>query len=990
MKMPEPIVFARAFGVGLVVAEVMRLAFTSADKFSALIADVDWRWRTVGVILAAAICISYVVAREGWGQARRLAKSKRFDLLAMLMIGLWANELVVPWLAGFHKFADAASPMWPPTLLSVFLLMMGSALWRTYFRRKKIQPPQLYFLADDEIRDQSEDMLGINTQVATFAETVLASGSHAGLVIGVDGLWGTGKTSFINLAQQYWENKASDEVIVIRFEPLRYVTESDLADRFIRDLTATIQRHVYVPEFRPAASRYSRMLRAKTDFSFLGVKISLEPSSETIDELLDDIDDVLKRIRRRVVVVIDDLDRLEPKAVNTVLFTVRRTFRLTQAVYVLCYDTENLVASKDEGARAREFLEKFVNVKLSLLIDSSAIRDFLLKDWRNDESKYQAIPSDTMAKLSSILSVLSEILGDDTAAQYMPVLGDLRKVKRFVNAILLMQIEKTDLAKTDFNSRDLVNLMLLHLHYPGTFRQIYAEETDDRSGSFSVKREHEDNQTKFVNAAGLAAALQKYGEGASRFLLMQLFDVETLGLAEFGDMDESVLASRACFNADPHRNLQSYLRLIVRFSSPEQRDTFKLYQEAVDRVVNSRDSIESILSQPEFNLSDGELAHDQFWRVLVSRSYDFTKSVAEDAIGTLVNYLPRYSSVDAMGRGLRPRSVYSLVRLLDRAGWGRTSGKRKANTQQNIIEVAHRILGDQNYSGRSLIDQLASEKRGVLGWNDLMLFRLQCSADRGGQNFNLQNALILRDNPDAQTAGLVTVLALNGMRTFSQRVFAWFQESYIKSRRNFLEEVDKTSDASFFGDSVEFLARAASGDSERLSQLLLGAKSMIKTFVIYQLANRKPPNGAGVGCGFYDPTGTADVAGIWTLMNQYMFKVCFNPDVHEDNVLHFIDYCLCKLTSSFFSNSDEDGYVATPQGLADELDARELVLYWAKHAPAIRKRNLLAMDRRVVTLNYTATYKEDLPRVFQVLDNMHAAPDRLHEHQASAGSGESE
>ena len=218
----------------------------------------------------------------------------------------------------------------------------------------------------------------------------------------------------------------------------------------IRDLSAAIQSKVFAPEFRPAASRYSRLIKGKADVSFLGFKLSLEPSQETVDELLDDIDEVLRRIGRRVIVVIDDLDRLDAKTVNNVLFATRRTFKLSQATYVLCYDTEVLAGGKEEGSRAREFLEKFVTVKLSLFVDSSSIRNFLQRDWEKSESQLGSVPSDTMLKLGAVLNELAEILSGDLAAKYLPLLGDLRKVKRFINAILLMQIEKTNLNRPGF------------------------------------------------------------------------------------------------------------------------------------------------------------------------------------------------------------------------------------------------------------------------------------------------------------------------------------------------------------------------------------------------------------------------------------------------------------------------------------------------------------------------------------------------------------
>ena len=405
----------------------------------------------------------------------------------------------------------------------------------------------------------------------------------------------------------------------------------------IRDLSAAIQNKVFAPEFRPAASRYSRLIKGKADVSFLGFKISLEPSQETVDELLDDIDEALRRIGRRVIVVIDDLDRLDAKTVNNVLFATRRTFKLSQATYVLCYDTEMLASSKEEGSRAREFLEKFVTVKLSLFVDSSSIRNFLQRNWESSESHLGSVPSDTMVKLGAVLNELAEMMSGDLAAKYLPLLGDLRKVKRFINAILLMQIEKTDLGRTDFNKRDLINLMLLHLNYPGLFRRIYAEETEGRSGTFSISRKYD--EPSFKNADGFNKVKEEHPDTA-RFLLEQLFDVGFLKLGDGRNIEESVIRSRACFNKGETRNLENFLKLLVRFAAPEPQETFILYQKAVDRVRKGR-SIGLVLAEAEFSLEREERAHDQFWRVLVNQAYDFTSPTVEDAIETLIEHLPR-------------------------------------------------------------------------------------------------------------------------------------------------------------------------------------------------------------------------------------------------------------------------------------------------------------------------------------------------------------
>ncbi|SDN34550.1 KAP family NTPase [Vreelandella arcis] len=972
MNMPELRVFAKPLVIGFIIAEVWRAAFYLGSNFTPALYEVASWVKTGGVLVVLLICLIYIYKRGAFAVAARMGHSRRLDLLAAMGVGIWANELASPWLAKPHAALQNADPYWAPAIVLLLCIMLLSPLVRYYWPRPKRTIPQQHFIADEEVKDKSEDLLENESQAKSFADAVLESGAHPGLIFGVEGPWGVGKTSFINLAERYWA-EAEDRVIVCRFEPLRYASEPDLADRLIRDLSGSIQRKAFAPEFRPAASRYSRLIKGKADVSFLGFKLSLQPSQETVDELLDDINEVLKRIGRRVIIVIDDLDRLDAKTTNNVLFATRQTFKLSQATYVLSYDTEVLAGGQEEGLRAREFLEKFVTVKLSLFVDSSSIRDFLRRDWQQAENHLGSIPPDTMVKLGTVLNELADILDGEFAAKYLPLVGDMRKVKRFVNAMLLMQIEKSELGRTDFNKRDLINLILLHLHYPGLFRRIYAEETQGRIGSFSVY--HEWGERRFKNSPELSTLVEAQPDTA-KFLLKQLFDVDTLQLGDSSTVDEAVWASRACFNQDSFRNLEDYLKLIVRFATPEPQETFVLYQKAVEQVRKGI-SIASVLRSPEFRLERGEHAHDQFWRVLVNQSNSFTQAVAEGAIDTLIDYLPCYSSITNYDQGLRQRSIYSLLLLLDRAGWGGELGRRPANTPENIEEIAWRVFGERSYQGKGLIQRLASADRGALGWNDLMLFRLQCSADRQGQLHNLQSALIIHTDKNAKTTGLVSDLALMGMRKLSQEVFALFKRAYIDPEHNFFEEAGSITDDALLGADKSLLSQSDLKNSNQfpqndnsLEERFSRARTSIKTFVIYQLSNSFRPHGSGVGCGYYDEHGDADGNGVAKLMNDYVFGVCFNPSINEDNVFHFLDYCLSNLNNSFFLNGSDEGCVATKAGLSGGLDSKEMGVYWNRHKELIRQLAQQAEDRNVATYNYTASYSEDLKGVFDVLDGL--------------------
>ena len=821
-------------------------------------------------------------------------------------------------------------------------------------------------------------MLGYGKQAKSFAEAVLGSGVQPGLIFGLDGPWGIGKTGFINLAQQHWNEKAN-KVIVCRFEPLRYASEPELTYRLIRDVTAAIQKKVFAPEFAPVASRYSGLLKGNAEFSFLGFKVSMEPSQESAEDLLDEIDEVLTRIGHRVIIVIDDLDRLETKTVNNVLFATRRTLRLTNAIYILCYDTDILInRNEQDGAIAREFLEKFVSVKLNLFASNPRICDFLRGEWKKMSNARNLDFSTNMDELQSdFLTPLAELLEGNNAAKYLPLIGNMRKVKRFINVLLFMrmQIRNDNLALKDFNKPDLINLLLLQLNYPGLFRKINDEEADARlNGLFSLDKDSKQN--KYENSTAFTEF--KYSQDASaKFLLEQLFDVQILDMGAEESIDESVRISRACFNFAETRTLEKFLNLIVRFQLPEPQQTLWFYQDPINQVINGT-SIQSILSISDFLLTNGETPHDKFWSLLIDLSWSFNDSIAQEAFETLIKYLPQYSAFNSqLNEGLRKKSIFTLVRLLDRAGWGRTSGQRLNNTDENVLEIARRIFGEHEYQGKGLLSQLTLD-RGPLGWYDLLLFRLFCSADRRGQQYNLHRALILHQDRSATTSGDVSKLALFGMRKISQSIFALFKSTYIEPNKNFLAEVESLPVLDILGTAFAKDAAQAifpESSDQPISPTAEGvatSRAIVKSFVIYQLSNTLPANGSGVGCGYYDEIGNGDARGISKLMNEYMFKTCFNPEINEDNAIHFLDYCLAHLSSTFFSDSgtDKNEYVAKPESLSGSLDRIEMANFWRKYRQTILRMNLEFRQRSVYTSNYIASYKEDLPSVFTALDTL--------------------
>jgi hypothetical protein len=961
MKGPEWLVFLRAVLLGILLAEIWRIGLSIGTSWGRQLADDDLIGVVILVIsIACAGLIAYAYQREVHLHAQRIIASRRVDLGVLVLAGAWIDHLLTPELVKFHDPLSNLDKGWSQATLTVLLAIPLSAVLRPILRTNKPDLTQVRFASDIEIVDPDQDALNVRRQAVDFADTVLTSRASSGMVFGLDGPWGVGKSSFLNIATTRWTEVADDSVIVFKFEPLRYASEPDLSERFIRDLCAGIQQKVFAPEFFPAATRYSRMLKGKTDVSILGVKLTLEPSTETVDDLLGDINNLLEEIGRRLIIIIEDLDRLEPKLVNNVLFMVRRTLKLNQATYILCYDTEQLVAGREEGSRARDFLEKFINAKLSLFVDLQSIKDFLEKDWHADAAGFQAMPPDVMLKLRQITSEVGALVSGPKAYNYIPLLGDLRKVKRFVNALLLMNLEQTDLGRSDFNHRDLIHLVLLHLCYPGLFRRIYAEETEHRCGSFSLRRGKSSSNSGLDNAPGLDEIVKDV-EPPAQFLLKQLFDVETINFPPHSTNDEEVWRTRACFNFES-RNLEKYLQLIVRFKVPEVTTTFKLYKDLLDEVIKGRTTITEVLERPEFAVRTNENAHDRFWRILVNNAHQLDRKSAEDSITTLVNWLPRYSMLSQGDRSLRQRSIYTLVLLLDRAGFSEPRHGR-IRSSNDVVEIARRILGDGRPSP-TLIQQLVAPERGPLAWEDLMLFRLTCCADRLGQMHNIYTALIRYEDQNSRVEGDLGVITLNSMRRFSQQVFQEFKQRYINTKISFFADIDGTGDAEILGASGE-----VADSNIDIEDALKAARSAVKSFVIYQLVNQRLNDGTGIGCGVYDEVGTGDGGSIHRAMCNYLFSFCFNPAFGLAHARAFADYCLRAFRDEEIWNPETLDVVVAATWLTNLLGQENMKAFWASSGGQI-KAMLANESGTVVSYNYKASYAERLPLVFNALDHL--------------------
>lgn len=979
VRLTEITVLLQTVILGFVFGELWQFSSSIALLVNAYIESTSKQLVALVICLVAVIIGGlYFYFRGAYLEIKRLTQSWRIDLLAILIFGVFISingggvgeHIYKPYIAKIQTSQLILVILFPIILAILLICRAIFVIIRKKIIRDDVTP---IFLNDYPIELKERDQLGLNDSALRFAQTVLNGGASQSLVFGIDAPWGVGKSSFINFCCEHWKNQKEIKIIVHRFEPLRYPESVDLTDKFVGDLLSTIQKYIFAPSIKPLFSKYAHLIKGKNDFSFLGIKFAFDAGSDTVEDTLENLEAVLSELDYKIVIVVDDLDRLSWSAIKNILFAIKRSFMLPNISYVLCYDTENIIGKDkitDDAEKVREFLEKFVNVKISLFLDPTALSKYVSGNFDETVKNNLQIDSRALDNISQAIAALVSIFSSDTFFQYQDLIGDIRKLKRLINTLVLLGVDKTDFENSDFNKYDLIHLLLIYLNYPNIFRKIFNTETKGRKGYFSLIRNCADASSHFKNSDHY----RTYSEGLNvnqKFLLTKIFDVNAvLSTNHAESIDQGEYRYRACFNDDSNRNLERYLNLIVNFSKPEKRDSYKFYVKNKDAFIQGT-TLDVIFSEEDFSLSKGDFARNNLWRVIVNSSGELSRDLGPNAVRYLMREIPSYSFLkgDEIGAESRKSLIYSLLKLLDSSAWGAELNSRRNNTIENILEIAEWIFAENAHINEGVIETLTLPERGVLGLYDLMIFRLYCSADRGSSFFNLQRALSIHSDPKALTSGDMTEIARQGMREISQSTFNIFNTQYIVPKKNIFEEFNKLSMQDLAGDSFDYVLtniKKGNINQEQIDGLVAAEKSGMQSFVIYQLGNSII--NSGIGCGYYDESGIENNKGIASKVNDYLFGYCFNPEVNLKNYEHFLDYLLTQFRHSF-SFDEGVNYVSNIDEFTKVLEPKQLRVYWQSHRESIFERDFLSSKKKIITSGYIASYEEDLRSVYKTLDD---------------------
>ena len=351
------------------------------------------------------------------------------------------------------------------------------------------------YCTDRPIKSMEEDLLGRLTFSNNFAKVISEYDGKDCLVIGLFGSWGTGKTSVINMAldriNQINQNGIK-KLIVMNFSPWNYSDQNNLISLFFKCLKECINQsnnkelknyvglalYQYAEALAAVVLPYNSVLAialkplAKFIGSYLMKEVSLDRAKKKLEEKLLDVE-------AKIVVVIDDIDRLTNKQIRDLFQLVKQVADFPNVIYVLAMDRDIVCNALSEvhNLDGREYLDKIIQIPFEVpTIKKSKLEkifwikvDDMLKDICNEPT--EKIEADTIWYAIVYLYCIK------------PYIKSIRDLNKLVNVFRF----RYDVLNQEVSTVDLLGITAFEVLEPSLYKWIRNHKIEVCNGKVEKK-----------------------------------------------------------------------------------------------------------------------------------------------------------------------------------------------------------------------------------------------------------------------------------------------------------------------------------------------------------------------------------------------------------------------------------------------------------------------------------------------------------------------
>lgn len=346
---------------------------------------------------------------------------------------------------------------------------------------------------DLPIAKLEEDGLNRGSFAESLAKTLVQYSFPSSLTIGLYGEWGSGKTSLLNMVFENVE-RIDDGVVVLRFNPWLCSDPKQLVTQFFKQMATAIKlKKRAADKAWELIDQYADILGATSVIPVAGeivaaftkvlTKKAEEETKEQTNDLQESKNQIIKKLKDekiKIIVSIDDIDRLSEEEIVAVFQLVKSLADFPNTIYVLAFDYDVVVRAlgKVQHGDGKEYLEKIVQVPFEIPVP-------------NIDDIHEAL----FSKLNGILGDIPEEDWDkETWAELFQqgiknYIRSIRDVIRYTNVFSL----KYELLENETSAADLLGLTCLQVFEPTVYSKLpsYKDILCGEKRSFSHERQKE-------------------------------------------------------------------------------------------------------------------------------------------------------------------------------------------------------------------------------------------------------------------------------------------------------------------------------------------------------------------------------------------------------------------------------------------------------------------------------------------------------------------
>lgn len=355
--------------------------------------------------------------------------------------------------------------------LSTFICFHFSTFLKPVKKAERKLLPNYRLTSDNPKEKNEEELLGYRKVVEELYNILTNQESKKSLTIGLVGPWGNGKSSIIQMLldkfipnpypsneeqfNKLFKRSLLDDYLIIHFLPYLNHQEEDLISEFFRGLSS--QLRPYNGKLSNLVLEYSKRLvnlyKNKIDFNFFDKHISsFEKSSAK--EMYDDINKRLEETQKRIIVFVDDLDRLNAKEILQVLKLIRNSADFSNVIFLVAMDKDyitKILMEQGEILNSR-FIDKFFQLEVFL----PAIQQDVLR------TQFKKIMESRTVGFGSDFKESFEFAFENSRNLFGDYIQNMRDVKRVSNQF----VYEYPFVRGAIDLKDFMNFVYFKLKYP--------------------------------------------------------------------------------------------------------------------------------------------------------------------------------------------------------------------------------------------------------------------------------------------------------------------------------------------------------------------------------------------------------------------------------------------------------------------------------------------------------------------------------------------